>query len=219
MRTHFDEQLSELNVQLITMGSLCEEAIRTVADCLITEKSQDLHKVAEINSEIEEMQKDIEGRCMRLLLQQQPVAKDLRSITAALRIIYDMARIGNQAGDIAEMVEYVLHTPLQGQTSIAEMSNATVKMVQSSIDAFVRKDQELAVKVIHYDDVVDTLFHKMKDEMTESIQEQSSDAEACVDLVMIAKYFERIGDHGENIAEWVYYSVTGQYWGVEGERC
>ena len=154
---------------------------------------------------------------MRLLLQQQPVAHDLRTISSALKMISDMERIGDQASDIAGIVCFVNKDGLTGKVHIADMARATIKMVTDSIESFVKKDISLAESVIKCDDKVDALFEKVKNELITSVREERADAEALIDLLMIAKYFERIGDHAENIAEWVIYSITGRHKGLEDE--
>ena len=209
MRNRFDEQLFELNREIIEMGAMCEEAIASAAKALSTGDMKLAAKVCENSSAIDQMERDIEGRCMKLLLHQQPVARDLRQISAALTMITDMERIGDQAEDIAEIVTFLNGHTMEGMELIEEMARATIEMVMSSVDAFVKKDVELAEKVIAQDDVVDDYFSKVKYGIISMIAENSTDGEFALDLLMIAKYFERIGDHATNIAEWVIYSVTG----------
>ena len=211
MRNRFDEQLFALNRELIEMGAMCEEAIASAAKALSTGDMQLAAKVCENSSAIDQMERDIEGRCMKLLLHQQPVARDLRQISAALKMITDMERIGDQAEDIAEIVTFLNGHTMEGMELIEEMARATIEMVMSSVDAFVKKDVELAEKVIAQDDVVDDYFSKVKYGIISMITENSTDGEFALDLLMIAKYFERIGDHATNIAEWVIYSVTGKH--------
>ena len=211
MRNRFDQQLFELNRELIEMGAMCEEAIASAAKALSTEDMKLAAKVCENSSAIDQMERDIEGRCMKLLLHQQPVARDLRQISAALKMITDMERIGDQAEDIAEIVTFLNGHTMEGMELIEEMARATIEMVMSSVDAFVKKDVELAEKVIAQDDVVDDYFSKVKYGIISMIAENSTDGEFALDLLMIAKYFERIGDHATNIAEWVIYSVTGTH--------
>ena len=155
--------------------------------------------------------RDIEGRCMKLLLHQQPVAKDLRLISAALKMITDMERIGDQAEDIAEIVTFLNGRTMEGVELIEEMARETIGMVTASVDAFVKKDVELAQKVIEQDDIVDDYFSRVKCGIITLIAENHADGEFALDLLMISKYFERIGDHATNIAEWVIYSVTGTH--------
>ena len=211
MRNRFDQQLFELNRELIEMGAMCEEAIASAAKALSTGDMKLAAKVCENSSAIDQMERDIEGRCMKLLLHQQPVARDLRQISAALKMITDMERIGDQAEDIAEIVTFLSGHTMEGMELIEEMARATIEMVMSSVDAFVKKDVELAEKVIAQDDVVDDYFSKVKYGIISMITENSTDGEFALDLLMIAKYFERIGDHATNIAEWVIYSVTGKH--------
>ena len=211
MRNRFDEQLFELNREIIEMGAMCEEAIASAAKALSTGDMKLAAKVCENSSAIDQMERDIEGRCMKLLLHQQPVARDLRQISAALKMITDMERIGDQAEDIAEIVTFLNGHTMEGMELIEEMARATIEMVMSSVDAFVKKDVELAEKVIEQDDVVDDYFSKVKYGIISMIAENSTDGEFALDLLMISKYFERIGDHATNIAEWVIYSVTGKH--------
>ena len=211
MRNRFDEQLFELNREIIEMGAMCEEAIASAAKALTTGDLELAAKVCENGSAIDRMERAIESRCMKLLLHQQPVARDLRLISAALKMITDMERIGDQAEDIAEIVTFLNGRTMEGVELIEEMARATIEMVMSSVDAFVKKDVELAEKVIAQDDVVDDYFSKVKYGIISMITENSTDGEFALDLLMIAKYFERIGDHATNIAEWVIYSVTGKH--------
>lgn len=207
MRNLFDKQLSHLNAELITMGALCEDAISAAAEYLLENDSSLKETVFEANRQIDQKERDIENLCMKLLLQQQPVARDLRTVSSALKMISDMERIGDQASDIAEMVCFVNSACLTGKVHIADMAKATIKMVTQSVDSFVKSDADLARSAIALDDTVDNLFLKVKGELIESVKEGQSDAEALIDLLMIAKYFERIGDHAENIAQWVIYSL------------
>ena len=198
MRNRFDEQLFELNREIIEMGAMCEEAIASAAKALTS-------------GAIDQMEREIEARCMKLLLHQQPVARDLRLISAALKMITDMERIGDQAEDIAEIVVFLNGHTMEGMEMIEDMARETTKMVTASVDAFVQKDIELAKKVIEQDDIVDDYFSKVKYAIISLIAENSADGEFALDLLMISKYFERIGDHATNIAEWVIYSVTGTH--------
>lgn len=219
MRNKFDEQLSKLNTELITMGALCEEAISKAAKYLETNNSELKNEVIETDREIDRKERDIEALCMRLLLQQQPVAGDLRMISSALKMISDMERIGDQASDIAEMVCFVNRTDIGSKVHIADMARATISMVTDSIDSFVKHDMVMAQKVIAHDDIVDGLFLKVKGELISSVKSaDGTSAEALIDLLMIAKYFERIGDHAENIAEWVIYSITGSHKSIENSN-
>jgi len=211
MRNRFDQQLFELNREIIEMGAMCEEAIASAAKALSTRDMKLAAKVSENRSAIDQMERDIEGRCMKLLLHQQPVARDLRLISAALKMITDMERIGDQAEDIAEIVTFLNGHTMEGMELIYEMAREAIRMVTESVDAFVKKDVELARKVITRDDVVDDFFSKVKCGIITLITEQPADGEFALDLLMISKYLERIGDHAVNIAEWVIYSVTGTH--------
>ena len=215
MRNRFEHQLTTLNNELITMGAMCEEAISAAAEYLLEddkEKKETAYEaVYDADRQIDRKERDIEALCMRLLLQQQPVAKDLRTVSSALKMISDMERIGDQASDIAEIAGYISSSELSSKTHIAKMAHATVKMVTESVESFVKKDIELAQSVIEHDDIVDGLFDEVKSELIEAIENGNNDAESLIDMVMIAKYFERIGDHAENIAEWVIYSITGTH--------
>lgn len=211
MRNRFDEQLNTLNNELITMGALCEEAIASAVKLLTENIPEMKENTIETDKQIDRKEKEIETLCMRLLLQQQPVASDLRVISSALKIISDMERIGDQASDIAEMADYAREGGVQSKIHIADMAAATIKMVTESVDSFVKKDINLARAVIKHDNIVDSLFDKLKSELITAVQQRTANAETLIDLLMIAKYFERIGDHAENIAEWVIYSITGDH--------
>ena len=211
MRNRFDEQLYELNREIIEMGAMCEEAIASASKALATGDMELAGRVRANSSAIDQMERDIEGRCMKLLLHQQPVARDLRLISAALKMITDMERIGDQAEDIAEIVTFLNGRTMEGMELIEEMARETIEMVTASVDAFVKKDVELAQKVINKDDIVDDYFSRVKCGIITLITENHADGEFALDLLMIAKYFERIGDHATNIAEWVIYSVTGTH--------
>lgn len=211
MRNRFEEQLERLNVELIRMGALCEDAISQAAKTLEAPTDELRRIVYETEREIDRKEREIESLCMRLLLQQQPVASDLRLISSALKMISDMERIGDQASDIAEMTVHIRQSGVSSRLHIAEMARATVKMVTDSVDSFVRRDLDLAHAVEQYDDVVDALFNRVKSEIISLIAEKPEEGETCIDLLMVAKYFERIGDHAVNISEWVEFSATGQH--------
>ncbi len=214
MRNRFDEQLFELNRKIIEMGAMCEEAIASAVKALTSGDVELAARVKKNSSVIDQIEREIETGCMKLLLHQQPVAKDLRLISAALKMITDMERIGDQAEDIADIVTSMNGYTMGGMHIIEEMTHMareTIEMVTSSVDAFVKKDMELAQKVICQDDVVDDYFSKVKRRIITLITENSADGEFALDLLMISKYFERIGDHATNIAEWVIYSVTGKH--------
>ena len=211
MRNKFDEQLSQLNHEMIEMGALCEEVI-ALASRALTENDKSLAaRVAPLDSEIDRKERDIENLCLKLLLQQQPVARDLRQISAALKMITDMERIGDQAEDIAEIVAFLGGRGAENSALLREMACSTIKMVTESVDAYVRQNTALAEQVIAEDDVVDDYFTRVKKGLIERIAQDPTDGEFALDLLMIAKYFERIGDHAVNIAEWVIFSVTGEH--------
>ena len=198
MRNKFDMQLERLNSQLTHMGEMCEIAITRATKALEDGKIDEAKSVQEADEEIDQLEKDIERLCLKLLLQQQPVARDLRQISAALKMITDMERIGDQASDIAEII-------------ISEkMSEAAAKMVRDSVNAYVEKDLELSRAVIEYDDVVDEMFEENKKQLIDYISKNSGEGgKEAIDLIMVAKYLERIADHATNIAEWVEFSITG----------
>ena len=211
MRSRFDQQLATLNQELTRMGAMCEEAIAIASKALTTGEVKLTDKVLSLDGEINHMERTIETLCLKLLLQQQPVAKDLRQSSAALKMIPDMERIGTQAADIAEIIPF-----LGGRTGgecgqIRFMADAASRMVTESIDAFVKQDILLAGAAMERDDVVDDLFLQVKSSLMKLIAEKPTDGGYALDLLMIAKYFERIGDHAVNIAEWVAFSVTGEH--------
>ena len=211
MRNRFDEQLDQLNVGLIKMGALCEESIACAVKALFDEKTSEMiTKVNDNEEETDHMEHDIEALCMKLLLHQQPVAKDLRCVSSALKMISDMERIGDQSQDIAEIAGFVHSTELAGKVHISDMANEAISMVTMSVDSFVRKDVKLAKEAIEADDKVDARFLEVKRELIELVRSDSGDAEYFMDLLMAAKYLERIADHATNIAEWVVYSITGE---------
>ena len=211
MRNRFDEQLEQLNVGLIKMGALCEESIACAVKALFDEKTSEMiTKVNDNEEETDHMEHDIEALCMKLLLHQQPVAKDLRCVSSALKMISDMERIGDQSQDIAEIAGFVHSTELAGKVHISDMANEASSMVTMSVDSFVRKDVKLAKAAIEADDKVDARFLEVKRELIELVRSDSGDAEYFMDLLMAAKYLERIADHATNIAEWVVYSITGE---------
>lgn len=213
MRNKFDKELDLLNNELIEMGNLIESSIEAAVFAL-TQKNIDLAKrVVEGDREINDMEKAIERRCLKLLLMQQPVARDLRLISSALKMITDMERIGDQASDISEItIRLVNESYIKELIHIPQMAEATIKMVRESIDAFVKRDLELVIDVIDYDDVVDELFNIIKNELIQHMRDNIDYGEQAVDLLMIAKYFERIGDHAQNIAEWVYFAIKGEHY-------
>lgn len=211
MRNRFDQQLEKLNVELVTMGALCEDALTYAIKALFDRESDMVERAEEAERQIDQMERDIESTCMRLLLQQQPVARDLRVISSALKMIGDMERIGDQAADIAEIVKYLKEDEVPNLGHLREMSDFAAGMVTASINSFVRQDLDLARKVILDDDVVDGYFEKVKEALIGLIAEGDRDGAFLLDILMIAKYIERVGDHATNIAEWVVYSITGTH--------
>lgn len=209
MRKQFDEQLFELNREMIEMGAMCEEAILSITKALISADVTQAIKIKKESRSIDEMERNIESLCMKLLLHQHPVASDLRLISAALKMITDMERIGDHAEDIADIIISLQGHSINDIEMIEKMANETIKMLTDSIDAFVKKDIMLAEKVIRQDDIVDDYFSKIKHSIISLISHHYTDGEYVLDLLMIAKYFERIGDHATNIAEWVIYFLTG----------
>lgn len=212
MRTRFDMELDNLNSDMIAMGALCENAISEAMQSLFSADKTAAQRTIEEDREIDRKEKDIEALCLRLLLQQQPVARDLRVISSALKMITDMERIGDQAADIAELIRHMHLTPVSRQNKhLSKMADAAKKMVTESIDAFVKKDAALATKVLADDDLVDSLFLKLRHDIIKMIAVDPGCGEEAVDVLMIAKYLERIGDHATNIAEWVLFSITGTH--------
>jgi len=211
MRSRFDEQLTYLKTSMIQMGSMCENAIENATKALINGDIELAKKVIAADEEIDQKEREIESICLKLLLMQQPVARDLRQISSALKMITDMERIGDQAADISEITMLANIKAADDTSHIADMAKATIKMVKDSIDAYVRQDLMLAKAVIDYDDLVDNLFNSVKVDLIRLISEDINNAEFAIDLMMIAKYLERIGDHATNIAEWVEFSITGKH--------
>ena len=211
MRNRFDQQLEKLNVELVTMGALCEDALTYAIRALFDRESDMAERAEEAEKQIDQMEREIESICMRLLLQQQPVARDLRVISSALKMIGDMERIGDQAADIAEIVKYLKEDDVPNLRHLREMSDFAAGMVTASINSFVRQDLDLAKKVILDDDVVDGYFEKVKEALIGLIADGDIDGAFLLDILMIAKYIERVGDHATNIAEWVVYSITGTH--------
>ncbi|HIV80044.1 MAG TPA: phosphate signaling complex protein PhoU [Candidatus Avanaerovorax faecigallinarum] len=211
MRNRFDEQLALLNVELIKMGSLCELAVSNAMKGLFDGSEEMLNIAVDTDHEIDEKEKEIENLCLKLLLQQQPVARDLRVISSALKMISDMERIGDQASDISEIAGIIKGTDAQTHTHLKKMADAATKMVADAVRSFVDKDLKLAHQVMRDDDVVDEVFNKMRQDIIAFIRGGEASAELCLDLMMIAKYLERIGDHAVNIAEWVEFSILGEH--------
>lgn len=209
MRKTFDAELLELNAGLMDMSAAAEDAIDVVTASFSDGDRQRALSAIEATRSMDRMERDIEDHCLRLLLRQQPVARDLRTISSALKMISDMERIGDQASDIAEITRSIGPIPLHGQLHVEEMARSAVKMVTDSVESFVKRNLDMALGVMEYDDVVDGLFDQVKEELTALIRADASSAGTALDLLMIAKYLERIGDHAVNVAEWVLYSITG----------
>jgi phosphate transport system protein len=209
MRQRYQEQLSFLHSEMVEMGGLCEEAISLAIHALTKGERELVDKVFAVDAEIDRKERGIETLCLRLLLQQQPVATDLREISSALKMISDMERIGDQASDIAEITRSIPARADASGTGIRKMAEEAIKMVTDSVDSFVKRDLALARSVIAYDDVVDGWFDRVKAQLIVRIAADSTQGESCMDLLMVAKYLERIADHATNIGEWVEFSITG----------
>lgn len=213
MRNRFEAQLEKLNIELIEMGALCEQVIAKTYQVLMDEDREAAKDIIEKDVIIDQAEREIETLCLKLLLQQQPVARDLRQVSAALKMITDMERIGDQAADIAEIITTTNLAAPSDHIPLGKMAEATTKMVTESIDAYVKNDLDIARRVIEYDDVVDDLFDKVCRELLEALQRDVGAGAYLMDLLLIAKYYERIGDHATNIAEWVEFSITGKHKG------
>lgn len=212
MRKQFDAQLEELHNELILMGSLIEEAIAGAVRALVKQDKEMARSVIAFDSRIDAKEKEIEALCLRIILQRHPVAGDLRTISSALKIITDMERIGDQAADISEIALHLAGSPyIKKLERISMMADRTARMVTGAVDAFVKRDLAKVQEVVETDDVVDRLFTAVKDDLVVLIAEDISHGSQAMDLLMVAKYFERIGDHAENIAEWVEYAITGTH--------
>ena len=211
MRSKFDEQLKNLNEEMMHMGSMIEESIQKAIEAFIHQDADSAKAIMEGDSEIDREQKKIESLCFNLLMQQQPVARDLRNISSALKMVTDMERIGDHATDISELAIVLSEkTYVKKLDHIEEMARETMVMLIQSLEAYVEKDLDKAQKVIAHDDVIDDLFEEVKQELIELIRNRADEGEQAVDLLMVTKYFERIGNHATNIAEWVIFSITGQ---------
>lgn len=211
MRNRLDHQLISLHDSLTHMGTLCEEGINAGVESLLTGNSNFAQRAIVCEKEIDQCERDIENLCMKLLLQQQPVARDLRTISSALKMISDMERIGDQAADIAEIISHMDMTAIPAAELVRDMSRAAASMVTDSVDSFVKKDLNMALHVIQYDDVVDDAFLAVREDLISLLRNDHSGATQALDLLMIAKYLERIGDHAVNIAQWVIFAITGEY--------
>ena len=214
MRDNFAKQLDELYVSVKDMGILCEKAIEKAAKTiLLNDKNEDnyvalVKEVDNYEKEVDRKEREVENLCMRLLLHQQPVATDLRTVSSALKLISDMERIGDQASDITELSKYIRNCSLHHKLHLSEMFSETISLVKKAVDSFSNHDLDKAKEAIEGDDKIDGLFNKVKSELVAIIKEDT-DAELCIDLLMVAKYLERIGDHAVNIAEWVVYAIDG----------
>ena len=211
MREYYNAQLTTLNTNLIQMGALCEDAISSAIQGLLENDPSIAAKVSTVELEIDQYERDIERLCMRLLLMQQPVATDLRTVSSALKMISDLERIGDQAFDIADITKNDSFRDFNGKFHIKEMAKAAIGMVTDSVDSYVNHDLELAKKVGQEDDKVDALFIQVRKELIDLIREDKEKSEQAFDLLMIAKYLERIGDHAVNVSEWVIYAITGEH--------
>ena len=208
MRKRFDEQLNELGKEMQTMGVMVEESIQKAIEALLKQDEELAKTVMEADALVDQKQKEIESICFTLLMQQQPVASDLRTISAALKMVTDMERIGDHAADISEMTLHLAHEPyIKNLDLIRQMASETMWMLIQSIEAYVEKDVKKANDVITHDDVVDSLFAETKEDLIELIHKDKNNGEQATDLLMVAKYFERIGDHATNLAEWVIFSI------------
>ena len=216
MRSRFDEQLATLNNSLIEMGSLIEQSINNATKALISQDMEIAQSVIDKDDIIDEKEKEIESLCLKLILNQQPVARDLRQISTALKMITDMERIGDQAADISEICIYLsTQEYIKELEHIPQMADATIKMVSDSIDAFIAKDLELAQSVVLYDDIVDKLYITVRKDLIDLVHKDVKYGEQAFDLMQIAKYYERIGDHAVNIAHWIIFSITGRHKNIQ----
>lgn len=211
MRNVYNEQLRMLHQNMTEMGAQCESAVSLAVQAVTLGSEELAARVFEVDAGIDKMERDIESLCLKLLLKQQPVASDLRDISSALKMISDLERIGDQASDIADLYRYTSGTEDKTSADLREMAQESVKMVNESIDAFVRRDLVMAREVIAYDDVVDRWFERIKTDLIAAISADNTKGEYYLDLLMVAKYLERIGDHAVNVAEWVQFVRTGRY--------
>ena len=212
MRSRFDEQLQQLHHELLQMGALIERAIRSATAALTERDAEAARRVIAADREVDQAERDIEALCLRLLLHQQPVAKDLRLISAALKMITDMERIGDQASDISEIVIWLSGEPyIKELEYLPQMAENAIRMVTGALDAYVLEDVALAREVMAMDDGIDDVFVTVKNELIDLIHSHSQSGSQALDLLMIAKYYERIGDHAQNIAEWAEYAYTGRH--------
>ncbi len=209
MRTKLDQMLETMNLALVEMGTMCQEAISCAIHGMLSGEEEMTQRAFVMERALDEKEREVERLCMELLLRQQPVAKDLRIVSVALKMIRDMERIGDQAADIAEISRHIENNNVFGRLHVQEMAQSAIKMVTDSISSFVRRDLAAARQVVADDDKVDSLFLEVRRDLVAALAENSVVGESCIDILMIAKYLERIGDHATNIAEWVEYSITG----------
>lgn len=210
MRSRFESQLEDLQKDMVFMGALCEKIINCSLEGLNGPESLDQERIQQTYLQIEELERDIEARCIKLLLRQQPVARDLRTVSSALKMVYDMKRIGAQSSEIADLISRNTIDLVDEIPLVKKMAEQVTQMVVGSLDAFVKESDHLAHEVIEKDDTVDQYFGTIKEKLANYLGNHSANGDQAIDLLMIAKYLERIGDHAVNIAKWVRYAITGQ---------
>ena len=210
MRSMFDQQLKTLNEEMLYMGGLCEDTIQQTIEALMSGDVKKAHALNNMMSQLTQQERSIENICLKLLMQQQPVARDLRTISSSLKMVTDMERIGIQACEIAEIIAAGNVVRATDKVDFQELSNEVSHMVQMAMMAYDKKDMNLADEVIKYDDMVDKLFCDIRGDLIKQLRDDTNDAECFIDMLMIDKYFERIGDHAVNIASWVRFSITGE---------
>lgn len=215
MRSMFDQQLKTLNEEMLYMGGLCEDTIQQTIEALMSGDVKKAHDLNNMMGQLTQQERSIENICLKLLMQQQPVARDLRTISSSLKMVTDMERIGIQACEIAEIIAAGNVVRATDKVDFQELSNEVSHMVQMAMMAYDKKDMNLADEVIKYDDVVDKLFCDIREDLIKQLKDDTNDAECFIDMLMIDKYFERIGDHAVNIASWVKFSITGEIQIVE----
>ena len=215
MRSMFDQQLKTLNEEMLYMGGLCEDTIQQTIEALMSGDVKKAHALNNMMSQLTQQERSIENICLKLLMQQQPVARDLRTISSSLKMVTDMERIGIQACEIAEIIAAGNVVRATDKVDFQELSNEVSHMVQMAMMAYDKKDMNLADEVIKYDDMVDKLFCDIRGDLIKQLKDDTNDAECVIDMLMIDKYFERIGDHAVNIARWVKFSITGEIQIVE----
>ena len=215
MRSMFDQQLKTLNEEMLYMGGLCEDTIQQTIEALMSGDVKKAHALNNMMSQLTQQERSIENICLKLLMQQQPVARDLRAISSSLKMVTDMERIGIQACEIAEIIAAGNVVRATDKVDFQELSDEVSHMVQMAMMAYDKKNLDLADEVIKYDDVVDKLFCDIRGDLIKQLKDDTNDAECFIDMLMIDKYFERIGDHAVNIARWVKFSITGEIQIVE----